>query len=75
MNTQEKEFKGFRISGFLMILVQIIIIAAMILIPFGLESNPGLFLFSEIVLLTLLFFSLIGFVMIEPNEARVMIFF
>lgn len=75
MNTQEKEFKGFRISGFLMILVQIIIIAAMILIPFGLESNPGLFLFSEIALLTLLFFSLIGFVMIEPNEARVMIFF
>lgn len=75
MNTQEKEFKGFRISGFLMILIQIIIIAAMILIPFGLESNPGLFLFSEIVLLTLLFFSLIGFVMIEPNEARVMIFF
>ncbi len=75
MNTQEKEFKGFRISGFLMILVQIIIIAAMIFIPFGLESNPVLFLFSEIVLLTLLFFSLIGFVMIEPNEARVMIFF
>ena len=75
MNTQENEFKGFRISGFLMILVQIIIIAAMILIPFGLESNPGLFLFSEIALLTLLFFSLIGFVMIEPNEARVMIFF
>lgn len=75
MNTHENEFKGFRISGFLMILVQIIIIAAMILIPFGLESNPGLFLFSEIVLLTLLFFSLIGFVMIEPNEARVMIFF
>lgn len=75
MNTHEKDFKGFRISGFLMILVQIIIIAAMIFIPFGLESNPGLFLFSEIVLLTLLFFSLIGFVMIEPNEARVMIFF
>lgn len=75
MNTHEKEFKGFRISGFLMILVQIIIIAAMIFIPFGLESNPVLFLFSEIALLTLLFFSLIGFVMIEPNEARVMIFF
>lgn len=75
MNTQEKEFKGFRLSGFFMILIQIIIIAAMIFIPFALESNPGLFLFSEIVLLTLLFFSLIGFVMIEPNEARVMIFF
>ena len=75
MNTQEKDFKGLRLSGFFMILIQIIIIAAMIFVGYRFESNPGLFLFSEIVLLTLLFFSLIGFVMIEPNEARVMIFF
>ncbi len=75
MNTQEKDFKGFRLSGFLMILIQIIIIAAMIFVANNFENNEGLVIVSELVLFTLLFFSLIGFVMIEPNEARVMMFF
>ncbi|MFA7133265.1 MAG: SPFH domain-containing protein, partial [Bacteroidales bacterium] len=74
-NTQEKDFKGFRLSGFLMILIQIIIIAAMIFVANNFENNEGLVIVSELVLFTLLFFSLIGFVMIEPNEARVMMFF
>lgn len=75
MNTQEKEFKGFRLSGFFMILIQIIIIAAMIFVGYRFESNEGLVIALEMVLFTILIFSLIGFVMIEPNEARVMIFF
>lgn len=75
MNTQEKDFKGFRLSGFLMILIQIIIIAAMIFVGYRFDSNEGLVIALEMVLFTVLIFSLIGFVMIEPNEARVMIFF
>ncbi len=75
MNTQEKEFKGFRLSGFFMILIQIIIIAAMIFVGYRFENNEGLVIALEMVLFTILIFSLIGFVMIEPNEARVMIFF
>lgn len=75
MNTQEKDFNGFRLSGFLMILIQIIIIAAMIFIPFRFESNEALAVALEMVLFSLLVLSIIGFVMIEPNEARVMIFF
>lgn len=75
MNTQEKDFKGLRISGFLMILIQIIIIVAMIFVGYRFESNEGLVIALEMVLFTILIFSLIGFVMIEPNEARVMIFF
>jgi regulator of protease activity HflC (stomatin/prohibitin superfamily) len=75
MDTQEKDFKGLRLSGFFMILIQIIIIAAMILVGYRFESNEGLVIALEMVLFTILIFSLIGFVMIEPNEARVMIFF
>lgn len=75
MNTQEKDFNGFRLSGFFMILIQIIIIAAMILVGYRFEGNEGLVIALEMVLFTILIFSLIGFVMIEPNEARVMIFF
>mgnify|MGYP000915917871 FL=1 len=75
MDTQEKDFKGLRLSGFFMILIQIIIIAAMIFVGYRFESNEGLVIALEIVLFTILIFSLIGFVMIEPNEARVMIFF
>lgn len=75
MDTQEKDFKGFRLSGFFMILIQIIIIAAMIFVGYRFESNEGLVIALEMVLFTILIFSLIGFVMIEPNEARVMIFF
>ena len=75
MDTQEKDFKGLRLSGFFMILIQIIIIAAMILVGYRFEGNEGLVIALEMVLFTILIFSLIGFVMIEPNEARVMIFF
>ncbi|MBP1644587.1 MAG: Membrane protease-like protein [Bacteroidetes bacterium] len=75
MNTQEKEFNGLRVSGFFMILIQIIIIAAMIFVATKFEGNEGWIIVSELVLFTILMFSLIGFVMIEPNEARVMIFF
>ncbi|MEA4968081.1 MAG: SPFH domain-containing protein, partial [Bacteroidaceae bacterium] len=75
MDTQEKDFKGLRLSGFFMILIQIIIIAAMIFVGYRFENNEGLVIALEMVLFTILIFSLIGFVMIEPNEARVMIFF
>lgn len=76
MNTQEKDFKGLRISGFFMILIQIIIVVAMILIGLNYEYfSEGFIVVSELVLFTVLMFSLLGFVMIEPNEARVMIFF
>ncbi len=76
MNTQEKDFNGLRLSGFFMILIQIIIVVAMILIGLNYEYfSEGFIVVSELVLFTILMFSLIGFVMIEPNEARVMIFF
>ncbi|HBN05957.1 MAG TPA: band 7 protein [Bacteroidales bacterium] len=76
MNTQEKDFNGLRLSGFFMILIQIIIIAAMIFVATSMfKGNEGWIIVSELVLFTILMFSLIGFVMIEPNEARVMIFF
>ena len=73
--TQEKDFNGFKISGFIMIFIQIIIIAAMILVAQFIDKNEGLVVVSEIILFLLLILSAVGFVMIEPNEARVMIFF
>lgn len=75
MNTQEKDFKGFKISGFLMIFIQIMIIAAMIIAANVLIQFEAALVITEIILFILLILSSAGFVMNEPNEARVMIFF
>jgi regulator of protease activity HflC (stomatin/prohibitin superfamily) len=80
--TSEKAFRGFRISGFIMLLVDLLIIpAAMIFCIINL-SNPDI---SESAMITngvtvavlalLWFITLCGFATLEPNSARVMIFF
>lgn len=75
MNTQETEFKGFKLSGFIMILIQIIMIIAMVLVVVNLEPDSVYTIITIIVLISLLFLFIGGYCMIEPNEARVMLFF
>lgn len=79
--TEQTEFKGFRANGFLMLFINLLIAAAFVFcivetILSALNNIPYIpFLICAFILL---FFNIvvpIGFCQIEPNEARVMVFF
>jgi len=76
MENKEFEFKGLRINGFLMLFVIIAVLAWAI---FGFtectEGQPVSLIISGIVLIVLDIILCIGFRMLEPNEAMVMVFF
>ncbi len=74
MNTQETEFKGFKISGFIMILIQIIIAVVIAFIASNI-SDTSAWGFAIIVLAIVFAFLSAGYFLNEPNEIRVMIFF
>lgn len=71
METKEFEFKGFRMNGFIAILLIFVVVGLMI------ASSMRGFFTSELMpfLIILLVFISAGFVMLEPNEARAMVFF
>lgn len=82
MNTQEQEFKGFRTSGFLMLSVQLLILAAFIIVTilFARQTSSTSLMESVFVTTLVVFFLSIvfltpGYLLIEPNEAMVMLFF
>lgn len=73
MKTKEKKFKGMKLSGFFTILIILIVVGISItsfVIPAG-DLNIVVGLIGS--LLTI--FLCAGFILIEPNEARVMMFF
>lgn len=73
---QEQEFKGFRISGFIMLLMHLIIIPAIIAGVVILKNeNIGLCATTSAVLGLVWFITLPGYMQLEPNQARVMVFF
>jgi regulator of protease activity HflC (stomatin/prohibitin superfamily) len=71
METKEFNFKGFKTSGFLMIFLEIVLLAAVVWLflqgIWGIVASITLFLFWLVFLF--------GFTKLEPNEAVVMIFF
>ena len=76
MNKQEFEFKGFTLNGFAMLFaVLTAIVVSCLLIAFGIEYEDAWMIAPGCVLLTAAVVTICGFIMIEPNEARVMIFF
>lgn len=76
MKNQEFDFKGFTLNGFVMLFA---IVAALVisglLIGFGIEYENALKMVTGCVLLLAAIVAMCGFIMIEPNEARVMLFF
>lgn len=70
MKTGEYKFKGMAINGFLMIVIILVTLAGGAVLFFNTES-PWLIIAGVI----LLGFSAGGFTMLEPNEARAMVFF
>lgn len=74
--SQEQEFKGWVISGFPMLLLALLSPIALIytLVMAINEENP-MYIPVLVVGLILWIFLLIGFMLIEPNDARVLTFF
>lgn len=76
MKNQEFDFKGFTLNGFVMLFA---IVAALVisglLLGFGIEYENALKMVTGFVLLLAAIVAMCGFIMIEPNEARVMLFF
>lgn len=75
MENKEFTFKGMKVNGFVMLFVFLAIFAlGVFLISAGVDSSDGLigagvsFCVTDLILL-------MGFVQVEPNEARVMMFF
>ena len=75
MNTNEFDFKGFKMSGFLMLFVHLVVCVGVTLGFVYSEGNVALIV--SLVIGITLFLSIfpIGFLTNEPNNARVMIFF
>ena len=73
MKTQEFTFKGFKVSGFLMLTVYLLLFAASIYF-FTLGATFWYIAGTVIFILTIIFVSP-GFFQIEPNDVRVMMFF
>lgn len=76
MKNQEFDFKGFTLNGFVMLfaIVATLVISGL-LIGFGIEYENALKIVTGFVLLLAAIVAMCGFIMIEPNEARVMLFF
>ncbi len=78
METKERDYKGMVMNGFLALLVNLVMVAAAVLSFVGAANNyipTVLGIVVGIVLFVLWFVHLIGFMTLEPNEARVMVFF
>ena len=78
METKEFVFKGFKMSGFLMLFLFFVVLGACIASFFYRATPDGLNITLRIVAIVgvlLAFVSLGGFMMLEPNEARAMVFF
>lgn len=75
MENKEFTFSGFRMNGFAMLFFNIFLtIVSMVLMVYGIIIGPWPFVVGIILLIcSLVFWG--GFMMLEPNEARVVMFF
>lgn len=71
MENKEYEFKGFKASGFIMLFVIVILWATVPLAAVYYEK----LLWLAVIFMVLGFFFILGFMKLEPNEARAMVFF
>lgn len=72
---QEKEFNGFKMSGFIMLFAHILFIPGIIAAVAYFSGSAAAIICTAIVLGIFWFIALAGYMQLEPNEARVMVFF
>jgi len=75
MKTKEVDFKGFKMSGFLMLFVHFLVCAGVTLAIVFFSGNTALLVTLIIGITLFLCIFPVGFMTNEPNNARVMIFF
>lgn len=73
---KETPYKGWYLSGFMMLLVVLIIIPALMVFAMSnIEEHTAWAAPLSVLLVALFIFCCVGYVVQEPNETRVMIFF
>jgi len=72
METKEKKFNGTNISGFLALFIWILLLATSIWL---FTLNADIYYILGTIGFTIVSIMVVGFTIIEPNDARVMIFF
>ena len=73
METKEITFSGFKMNGFVMLLIHLLVLPAIIALGFWYCTTVTCII-SALLCLTW-FILLLGYIQLEPNEARIMIFF
>lgn len=73
METKELNFRGFKMNGFLMLFIHLVVFTSVIIFGFISQIIP-LFIVSSI-LAVVWFILMAGYMQLEPNEARAMVFF
>uniref|UniRef100_UPI0035A196F1 SPFH domain-containing protein n=1 Tax=Prevotella heparinolytica TaxID=28113 RepID=UPI0035A196F1 len=76
METKELDFNGFKMNGFVALFLHLVVFSAIIVFGFiiGVGRSVPLMFFS-MILLVLWFILFAGYMELEPNEARAMVFF
>ena len=73
-STQEFDFQGKALSGLMMLLVQVVILPVIGTLPFlFFDEKVAWGCFVPVIILFLI--CMFGFMIIEPNEVRVVLFF
>lgn len=72
METNEKDFKGFKMNGFFGLFIHLIVLPALIFLGF-ITCIPTAVIAGILCLVWLVLFA--GYMQLEPNEARAMVFF
>ncbi|WP_273160082.1 SPFH domain-containing protein [Bacteroides fluxus] len=72
MEAKELDFKGFKVNGFLALFLHLVVLTAVIIFGF-ITCVPTLVLSVFLTVVWLILFA--GYMQLEPNEARAMVFF
>ncbi len=78
METKEKRFEGTVLNGFLMLFVDLvltIVCPALVILSIAIDAVPGYYLVLGVLGCILTIILWCGFIMLEPNEARVITWF
>ena len=73
MEAKELNFRGFKANGFLMLAMHLLLISGIIICCFMQMTTPFFILGGVLLLIWVILFS--GYMQLEPNEARIMVFF
>jgi len=75
MNEKEFEFKGFKANGFLMLFFNFLLIAICVALFFLYDTFGSIGIILGVIGVIVSLFIFGGFIQLEPNQARAMVFF